>query len=166
MGGQVDIRPILETLKKIDKEDLPLAWDKHKERLRAEFSKNQDLAKEQVAKITAQPSILTGISSILSKLVGKGPISANNRTESAGLNSLAKSPNLVDIIENAARTERQSFLVEQEKNKAKMEELQREHEKKIREHLEMNKKKNLKLLDYLMGAGHMDVKQESASTQA
>jgi hypothetical protein len=41
----------------------------------------------------------------------------------------------VDIIETAARTERVAFLKEQEASKSKMEQMQKEHELKIREHL-------------------------------
>jgi hypothetical protein len=154
MGGSADVRPLLEKLKKIDSENLPHAWESHKELLRSEFSKHQDYAKNEVDKVTSDPSILTGIQTIFSQLIGKG--SQSGSSSDTSLTTLSKSPNIVDIIENAARTERKSFLIEQIKNKSKMEQLQKEHELKIREHLEANKKKKLKLIDYLMGAGQIE----------
>lgn len=151
MGGSADVRPLLETLRRIDPVDMPKAWDLHKQKLRVEFSKHQDAAKSELDAVPTS-TLLTGVASILGKLVGRG-IQTNPQPSSAL--ALSKSPNLVDIIENAARTERASFLKEQEANKSKLVQMQKEHEEMIRAHLEDNKKKNLKLFDYLMGAGQM-----------
>lgn len=151
MGGSADVRPLLSTLKKLDSNDLPTAWQFHKEKLRSQFSKHQDAAKAELAQVNASSSLFNGVASILGKLVGRGvQTSADSNAK-----MMASSPNVIDIIENAARTERVNFLKEQKATKSKMASLRADHEAKILEHLAENKKKNLKLIDYLMGAGGM-----------
>ena len=153
MVGQADVRPLLETLKKIDPVNLPRAWKQHKEILRIEFSQHQNKARAELAQITAASTIIGGIGTVVSKLFGGR--SLQHPREPAATPALARAPNLVDVIESAARSERAAFLKEQEVNKDKLIALQAEHEQKILDHLEENKKKNLKLIDYLMGAGQM-----------
>lgn len=158
MGNKPDIRPLMETLKKYDAEDLPQAWKLHKDRLRSEFTKHQDSLKVDIAQ---ESTLANSVFSVLGQLVGRGKLSK----ESAANQSLAGSANLVDVIENAARAERVAFLKEQIANKGKLEELAKEHEQKLRDHLEENKKKNLKLIDYIMGAGQIqaDSPEDAAS---
>ena len=126
MIGSEDVRPFLNSLKNIDPDDAPAAWQKYKEKMRNDFDSIQ---KEKKAQSTSLLGSLIG---------GRGQ---------------ARKRNVIDMLESVVREERATFAKEQEQNKAQMLEIQKQHEEAIKKQIEENKSKNLKLWDYMMGAG-------------
>ena len=134
MMGAEDVRPFLKVVQNLDINDPPSAWATHKQRLREQFQKAQDAEND--------PANPTKKGGILGSLFG-----------SSAASKAPQSKNIIDIMETFAKEEREAFAKEQEKNRAHILDMQKQHEEAVRKQVEENKSKNLKLADYLMGAG-------------
>ena len=139
MLGSDDVRPFLKALGNINVNDAPKAWDEYKEKMRNDFDSIQKDKKTQSG-------------SLLSSIFGGR--SQNRRR------------NVIDILESVVKEERIAFAKEQEQSKAQMVEIQKQHEEAIKKQLEENKSKNLKLWDYMMGAGQPVNQSEQANQQS
>ena len=134
--GSADIRPILNVIRGIDAQDPINGWAIHKNRLREEFEKRQQEALEKQVQVTGQSQ-----PGFIARILGLGP-----KISPAAKNA----PNLIDLVEKAAKEERASFLKELEQSKIQMAELQKQHEEMVKKQIEENKTKKLKLMDYLL----------------
>ena len=139
--GVDDVRPLLETLKKLDPEDSPTAWTKWKEISRAKFN---ELSGEKEK--AAAPASTAG--SWIRRLFGGASASVASNGLPPGMPT-----NIIDQIEWWAREERALAAKEHEDQLKQMAEVQKQQEEYARKIIEEQRAKGLKLVDYMMGAG-------------
>ncbi|KAJ3055015.1 mitochondrial inner membrane protein required for protein import [Rhizophlyctis rosea] len=143
--GVDDVRPLLETLKKLDPEDSPTAWSKWKDISRAKFA---ELSGEKEK--AASPPSTAG--SWIRRLFGGASASVASNGLPPGMPS-----NIIDQIEWLAREERALAAKEHEDQLKQMAEVQKQQEEYARKIIEEQRAKGLKLVDYMMGAGQPPV---------
>lgn len=134
MVNAKDVRPLLDSLRNINPDDVPSAWQMYKEKMRVDFDTIQ---KEKKASAPVLGSLFGG-------------------------RSQGRRRNVIDVLESVVHDERINLAKEQEQSKAQMLEIQQQHEEVIKKQLEENKSKNLKLWDYMMGAGQPTNQSEPA----
>lgn len=139
MLGSDDVRPFINSLKNIETDDAPTAWKKYKEKMRDDFDSIQK--EKKALPVSFLGSIFGG-------------------------RSQSRRRNVIDILESVVKEERIAFAKEQEQNKSQMLEIQKQHEEAIKRQLEENKSKNLKLWDYMMGAGQPANQNETSNQPA
>ena len=154
-----DLRPILKTVKTLGEGDAALGWQKHKDSLRAEFTRLQDEARanSELSKPKAVNSVVKSITGLLGSIVGlnrTAPIMASSSSSSL---KLSESANLVDLLEQSAKEDLAAFLKHQEESISQMKEMRKQQEDMFLKQMEENKKKNLTLVDYMSGAGQPPV---------
>ena len=132
MTGKTEILSLLKVVKRLNADDPISGWETYKNALREEFTKQHDAI--------AQKSQQTILGYITSAFGGRSGISK-------------KPKNVIDIIESVGNDQRREIMAHREKNKHLFLEMQKQQEEAIRKQLEENKSKNLKLMDYMMGAG-------------
>jgi hypothetical protein len=118
-----DVRPFLNSLRNIESEDIVGAWQQYKEKMRIDFDSIQ---KEKKASTPILGSFFEGKS---------------------------RKRNVIELLESIIEEEKIAFEKDQEQNQAHMREIQKQQQEAIKKQLEENKKKNLKLIDYIQGAG-------------
>ncbi|KAJ3155464.1 mitochondrial inner membrane protein required for protein import [Geranomyces variabilis] len=130
-----DVRPILNIVNTIDPNDPAKAWAEYKQRVR------EDLEARNPS--TAGNASSTSTRSLIGRLFGAG----------AGVTQPPQSTNIIDQIERIAAEEHAIAEKDAESMKEQMLQMQREQEEAIKKQVEDNKKKGLKLWDYVNGAG-------------
>jgi DNA anti-recombination protein RmuC len=143
MMGAEDVRPFLKVVHNLDINDPPAAWETHKQKLREQFQKSQEAESTHASTGSGKKG------GILGSLFG-----------SSSASKAPQNKNIIDMLETFAKEEREAFAKEQEQNRAQILEMQRQHEETVRKQMEENKSKNLKLADYLMGAGQPPVPEQ------
>jgi hypothetical protein len=131
-----DVRPFLNSLKNIDSEDLVGAWQQYKEKLRTDFDSIQKDKKSST-------SVLGSF------FEGKG-----------------RRRNVIDMLEAVSQEEKIAFEKDQEHTLAQMREMQKQQQEAIKKQLDENKKNNLKLADYMRGAGQPENQNQSENQPA
>jgi hypothetical protein len=133
LSNSQDVVPTLKLIKKYNSNFI-VGWDQYKNELREEYNKQHEAISKQ-----SQKSIFNYI------------------TSSLGFKfEPRKHKNLVDLIEITAMQQRKEIEYNIEKNKHLFLEMEKQREEAIMKQLEENKKKNLKLADYLQGEGQPD----------
>ncbi|KAJ3163712.1 mitochondrial inner membrane protein required for protein import [Geranomyces michiganensis] len=131
-----DVRPILNIVNTIDPTDPAKAWAEYKQRVRADFeSRNPS---------SAGNASSTSSRSFIGRLFGGGAGVTQQQPQSM---------NVIDQIERIAAEEHAIAEKDAENMKEQMTQMQREQEEAIKKQVEDNKKKGLKLWDYVNGAG-------------
>jgi hypothetical protein len=131
-----DVRPFLRNIKNIDSEDFVGAWQQYKEKLRIDFDSIQ---KDKKSSASVFGSFFEG----------KG-----------------RKRNVIDMLEAVVREEKIAIEKDQEHTLAQMREIQKQQQEAIKKQLEENKKNNLKLADYIRGAGQPENQNQSEKQPA
>lgn len=124
LQGEHDIRNILKQIKAAKSTSLLDAWSAYKGNLREEYDRR-----------------LTGASPVRSFFFGKSLINRDNR----------RAKNIVDVVENIAREEKEAYANELQSHLDSIIQAQKKQDEMIRQHLEEGKTKGLRLWDYLTG---------------
>ncbi|KAJ3030574.1 mitochondrial inner membrane protein required for protein import [Rhizophlyctis rosea] len=143
--GVDDVRPLLETLKRLDASDPPEAWSKWKLLSRAKFA---ELSGEKSPSSSSSSSLASSATNLIKRLFGGAGASVASSTMPPGMPS-----NLIDQIEWLAREERALAAKEHQEQVRQMAEVQKQQEEYARKVIEEQRAKGLKLVDYMMGAG-------------
>lgn len=121
-----DVRPILATVRSINPDDLPAAWEEYKNRFKQQVhAEQEELAKQQSSK-----------GNLAARLLG-------SRRNSAS--SAQKPVSMFELIEQACREERTMFAKQFDSLKEMKKQQEAEHLRQIEE----MKSKNLKMADYI-----------------
>ena len=133
-----DIRPLLTSLKEIDKEDIPRAWEIYKENIRNQ-ARSKDLA---LVAPKAQSSFFSTIANTFQAIAGVG---------TGGLATARPSNSSIDRIETYCAGIRKALDRELINHAKNVEKYRKEQDEMIEKQIEEIKKSDLKLIDYLMG---------------
>jgi mitochondrial import inner membrane translocase subunit TIM50 len=142
-----DVRPVLSAIKAHDCQDLPRAWELHKQHMKKANTASLTETETKPKEVEKPLSILESITYTLNALVGN----SGSIVSSANAGPVLSGGSAVTKIEKYCAETRKMLEKELESHMKNVESHRKEQEEMMKKQLEEMKKSDLKLIDYITG---------------